>query len=157
MRWFGWFRNREFPLPKGERHMSLEEIYKYWAQVPAKYRAECEWYLYRMDPAKAPQRSMLKFKFTQEQVDRDKKAFGCIPPDEDTMRYLAIDALSPSGDWWAKQEDPGMERRCYFLIRIMRRWRIRGAERHEEICVAGFDLVPDHFPLLASSRTGKMI
>jgi hypothetical protein len=152
---FGWFRKKEFPLPE-DRHMTLDGIFKYWRRMPGEYRAECEWYLYRMDPAKAPVTSMLRFRATEAQVLQDKKAFGRVPPDAESMMYLAHDKLTPSLEWWDTQ-DPDMERRAYFLVRIMRRWRVMGAERHEEIGVAPFDIRPDSMPQLASSRTGVMI
>lgn len=142
MRWFGWFRSQDFPLP-AERHMELDAMFKYWARLSAKHRSECECLLYRMDPAKAPLTSMLKFRATDEQAARDKKAFGPMPGGPEHMRFVALHQLAPGAEWWATQ-DPEMERRVYFLARMIRRWRVSGAERHEEICVAGFDVeLPD--------------
>jgi hypothetical protein len=155
MRWFGWFRKSEFTLPKTQ-HMSLDSMFRYWRRLPSKYRAECEWYLYRMDPAKAPGPSVLKFRTTEEQAAQDQKAFGRVPPDADSMRYLAVDKLSLFPGWWQSRDEPDAERRVYFLARIIRRWRVMGADRHAEICVASFDLLPEACPKLASVRRGNI-
>lgn len=135
-RWFG--LRRAFVYPR-ERNLTLEQMFKYWRGMRSTHKAECEWYVYRLDPAKAPFDSLLKFRALPEQAKADKKAFGVIPPNADVMRRLAAERLGPSREWWDSQ-DPDMERRIYFLARIMRRWLVYGAERHEEICVAAFNI-----------------
>ena len=131
---FHWLRKlfvRDFPEPKAH-NLPIEELFRFYhRKLNDRWRAECQIIIYRMDPAKAPFKSLLK-------LDR-LESFYQLTGRIEYASGNKDEILMPPTEWWAQSDMP-KPWTATFLVRIQRTWKTQYGTKTKEICIATFEI-----------------
>lgn len=124
MNWFTRLFKRDFPFPQ-KRQLSIDELFKWWGKISdTKWQSECKILVYRMDPALAPFKTLLKL--------------DSLPMNYSQLLAIVEADIMPDAAYWnASGPRPW---KAVFCVRVQRIWQSEYGRRTNEVCVSSFEV-----------------